>query len=366
MVIIRYCFNLACFSAALGMTVYWLYKYAKNEDLVQINLRPFNTFSEGQYPMLSFCLINPFIDPGLRYLNATITKDAYDDIWMGEGPNKILAEKEFDNATLDLKDFYLQDEIRFLNGTFVSGTNPNFLNELPRVTYSGWLDILFVKCFGLGFNYTNVRFAGFGFNSSVFPDGIRSKANLMVQVHLPNQFLMAGNSGKFSWQKRENKGGYFMSFTLQEVEILKKRNKIVDPCMHDGLNHDEIVLNDHLDNVGCKAPYQKTIKKRKTCGIKEDLEKARYDASSFKHSKTACRSAATITYTYDEQDNDDIAPDMFYVWIIYPDRYKEIAMVRAVDLQAAIGNAGGYIGLFLGKVTLNSDQVFATMIKCKL
>ena len=31
-----------------------------------------------------------------------------------------------------------------------------------------------------------------------------------------------------------------------------------------------------------------------------------------------------------------------------PERFKEISQVKAVDIQTVIGNAGGYVGLFLG------------------
>ena len=69
-----------------------------------------------------------------------------------------------------------------------------------------------------------------------------------------------------------------------------------------------------------------------------------------KKTKTACTNAATITYNFDEQD---LVPnfkgsDWFHVYLMYPEQFKEIVMVKAVDLQTAIGNAGGYVGLFLG------------------
>ena len=40
--------------------------------------------------------------------------------------------------------------------------------------------------------------------------------------------------------------------------------------------------------------------------------------------------------------------DWFRVNIMFPERFKEIGMVKAVDIHSAIGNSGGYIGLFLG------------------
>ena len=45
--------------------------------------------------------------------------------------------------------------------------------------------------------------------------------------------------------------------------------------------------------------------------------------------------------------------DWFHFSIRFPDRFEEIVMVQAVDIQTAVGNAGGYIGLFLGMSRFN-------------
>ena len=37
--------------------------------------------------------------------------------------------------------------------------------------------------------------------------------------------------------------------------------------------------------------------------------------------------------------------------MIMDDSYKEIKQVRAYDIQSLIGNAGGYLGLFLGNIS---------------
>ena len=42
----------------------------------------------------------------------------------------------------------------------------------------------------------------------------------------------------------------------------------------------------------------------------------------------------------------------FGLRLAFPGIYKEISMVKAVDIHAAVGNAGGYIGILLGNMTL--------------
>ena len=79
------------------------------------------------------------------------------------------------------------------------------------------------------------------------------------------------------------------------------------------------------------------------------MRKAFVDIMGQDKQKKACTSLADITFTYDEFDFEQKGDDWFHVAIIYPHQYKEIVMVRAVDIETVIANAGGYIGLFLGK-----------------
>ena len=135
---------------------------------------------------------------------------------------------------------------------------------MPRVTYSGLWKHWFMKCFGLNVEYANVEDAGIKFNSSVFPNGIRPEhigyPYLITFFHLPNQFPVDLSFSKYSWPKRTNNKAYWMSFNLQQVEVLKKRNKRYDPCLSDSLNYDQEMLEEHLERVGCRAFYQKSNK----------------------------------------------------------------------------------------------------------
>ena len=133
--------------------------------------------------------------------------------------------------------------------------------------------------------------------------------------------------------------------------------------MSDMLNYDTIVLEEHLEKIGCKAPYQKTISGVKTCQSREKMKGVNLDAMGRRHSRTACTSAATITFTYEEIDRDMDALDSFWVCIIFPDTFKEIVMVKAVDIQTAIGNAGGYIGILLGNVNFELYDFYGRYLK---
>ena len=99
---------------------------------------------------------------------------------------------------------------------------------------------------------------------------------------------------------------------------------------------------------------------KKLCLI---LGKASFDLIGNDKLKKACTSASIITFTYDENDN--AQKDTFVVYIAYPSHYKEVVMVQTVDLQTAIGAAGGYIGLFVGKIIWISFKLIIIYLNIK-
>ena len=154
-----------------------------------------------------------------------------------------------------------------------------------------------------------------------------------------------------------------MWFDIQQVEVLKRRNKRNDPCVPNELNFDQMILDDYLEQLGCKAPYHKTGDSMEICDSTENMTKASFDFVWNQKVKKACTSASMITYNYIEEEINE--SESFYVSFIYPNQYKEVVMVRAVDLQILVGNAGGYIGLFCGNVIFDFILI-DYLFKCQL
>ena len=163
--VLRYIFNLACFTTAFGMTFWWLYRYSLDEDIVQINLKPID-FQDGQYPMLSYCVADPFIESKLKKYDETLTASKYKDILLGSTSYKGMTNIDYDDVTLNFTNFYLGEVIRFRNGSFVGTEGPNFLQELPQATYTVFSNERFYKCIILKSRLTNIDYHYFKFNSS--------------------------------------------------------------------------------------------------------------------------------------------------------------------------------------------------------
>jgi hypothetical protein len=205
----------------------------------------------------------------------------------------------------------------------------------------------------------------FGFNSSMFPNGVRPNrlqdngTSLVTLIHLPKQALLSGDTQKYVWPKRTMKKEYTMDFIFKQVQVLKRRNKRTEACMPDFVSYDKYHLAYHLEKIGCKAPYQKTERNFSICSSNESMKQAVMDLSRPMEISdfltTPCTSMKDIGYTFDETDVDWYDSDRFWISIRLPDTFKEIAQMRAVDFQTVIGNAGGYVGLFLGKRNGNSS-----------
>ena len=365
MVLLRYFFNLACFATAFGMTFWWLYRFSKNEDSVQIDVRPLN-FEHGQYPILSFCLIDPFIESKLQKYNDTLNIAKYKEILLGISPYNGVVNINFDDVTIDFEDFYLGSAIFFRDGSHIQYLRTDAIHVLPHLTYSGLTYGMFIKCVGIDSKLTNIDFVYLMFNNSIYPKGIRPSSfyhpfSTVVLLHLPNQIALVENLGKYTWPKRKQKSSYSMDFTLQQIDVLKRRNKRNDPCIQDDLNFDQIILDKFLDKVGCKAPYHRTNKSLELCGVKNELKEASLYSLECKKTMKTCTSISSLTFTYDETDmdhtdelsgftDDGFGSDFFRVALDYPNHYRETKMIQAIDFQTVIGNAGGYIGLFVGKM----------------
>ena len=278
MVVLRYFFNLACSLAAFALTIWWLYKFSLDEDSVQIELKSID-FLDGYYPMLSFCLIDPFIESKLKKYNETITPEKYKKILQGNISYKGVMNIKLDDITLDLGDFYLGRTIKFRNGSKIDMLRIDFPQELLNLTNAGFSYAWFYKCYGLKSNFENIDMVQFYFNSSLYPGGIRnsSKPSIAVPLHLPNQFLLTMSSQKYTWPQRDVKKEHSMDFMIQQIDIMKRRNKRNDPCLPDDLNYDSIILEEFLNKSGCKSLYHRSIKDLEVCDSEDKTKMTNFE-----------------------------------------------------------------------------------------
>lgn len=322
---LRNCFSFACFSAALGMTVWWCYKYSKDEDYSEINYKSFGDTMDVETPMLSFCFVLPV---------------------------------DFDFGNFNISNFTLAEEIKFRNGTESIKHWPDFLNAPLETTYCGYYYYFFIKCFGLRLKDKNTKYGTFMFTSWMFPNGIRPKNGNpknpfqpVTFIHFPNQLFLQRNTEKTSWRARKNNLGLVKSFTITSMDVLKARDKNIRPCIGDEVKYDEQVMKKHVERFGCKPAYLNIFGNYSICTEKDKIQEARFDSYLIQNvSIKPCTTLENVNYRYEEEAlESESYKNLYIIQIVFPDTFKEIVHMKAVDIQTVIGNAGGYVGLFCGK-----------------
>ena len=225
--------------------------------------------------MLSICLLNAISESKLKEYNETLTLSKFYQLFE-EGSYNVTNDIEFDNISVNSTEIYIGEIVKFRNGS------SNFRHALPRVSlsgHSGYKGIGFVKCFGLQSMETDVTFVMYGFNQTAFPEKLQtfSPRGFVVFIHMPRQLVLAGRSVKYVFPERNTNQEYIMTFPLQHFEQLRRRNKRNDPCIPFEENFDQIILDDHLEKVGCKGFAHKSNKSLKLCDTKEKMKGATID-----------------------------------------------------------------------------------------
>ena len=337
-----------CFSAASGMTIFWCYKFWMDEDLCVVDYKRFESTEEVNYPMLTLCLQNPFIESKLKKYNESFSISNYIKFLKSHEYFPGIENVSLNDVTLNLDDFYIRHGLQFRNGTYGEFYKKPKLNLVGIDTDEFW------KCYGVKFEERDMK-CGFSlFKSNEIAN--MSVRNYVALLHLPNQLLVADDFVKWVWPKRYEQKQFSMIFMVNQIEILRRRSKRTKPCVPNSVSYDDRIIKEYIIKNGCRAPYQNTPKDVPLCASKDGIVRDSLDFSTIREDVSPCTTASNIVYTYNEENHDDdgIAddqendPDKFSIGLCFPSKFKEIKQQRAVDMQTVIGNAGGYVGLFLG------------------
>lgn len=338
---LRYIFSFACFLSAFVMTIYGCYKYWKDENLCVVDYKHFENSREEVYPILSLCFSNIIIEHKLKEYNHTFNVDKYIEYLKGDAYYDGMETVDFENVTLQLHDFVLGHNIWYKDGREKGDPNPNII---PKITYTGFFNhFLLNKCFGVKMHEDGIAQRYFGLNTSIFPNGVRPDFFFSVHLHMKGKFILSEDTRKDTWPKGTNITT--MRLNLNQMEVIKRRDKRHEPCVSDQLDYDEQILTQHLRKIGCRAPYQEVQKYFPICKTNIKMKEADYfNTASIK----ACSSLEGVIYRYEEANFIyGIIQSPLWIGLRLPNTFKEILMVKAVDIQTVIGNAGGYVGLFL-------------------
>jgi hypothetical protein len=224
-------------------------------------------------------------------------------------------------------------------------------------------------------------------NANIFPSGKRpsfpnfhgsniSGGGFSVFLHLPGEHLRSYFDKKHTWANRQNNtNNYDMIFTVKNMEVLKRRNKFTNPCNTNWENDDESVMESIMNGIGCTPPHWKLKSRLRSCSTREEMRKFRWPTyQDLQNFPLPCNVIEKVHYDYEDVDSVSLEDEKneknqnvtswFGVTLFFPEpSYKEIKQAQAYNIESFVGNAGGYIGLFLGYSLMCIPKLIVKMFR---
>jgi hypothetical protein len=170
---------------------------------------------------------------------------------------------------------------------------------------------------------------------------------VLTIVHNRNQLLLGDSFNVLSLDSNGS-DGISIGMLINKVEVFRRRNKPKEPCMTEWKKWDQLALLRYTKYVGCSAPYQKSLENISTCSTKKKMKEWSIFSPLAKNQKDYQPCIGMPRVDFEFSKNLPRHKDIFMLTVGYPQQAKIITQSRAVDVDALIGNIGGYIGLFLG------------------
>ena len=102
------------------------------------------------------------------------------------------------------------------------------------------------------------------------------------------------------------------------------------------------------------------------CNTQKEIRKAYYDGWSLekRYAEDPCQEMRTIDFKSNSVRLSEGTPtrSKYQIIVVYPFKAKIITQLQEVDVHTLIGNIGGYIGLFLGKLRSQKNMCTTSMI----
>ena len=242
-----------CLCATIGLSVYSILRYCKNEDVTLVQISQYHSLADKIYPSISICILPPFLIKEFeRHKDTMINISSYIEFLRGNHWDERMLDISYNNVTVSLKEnlldsyYWTFEENSFGNQEF---------NWKPNVYVS--FRSYDRKCFTIDAPYADNQMLwkfDLFINNNIFPNGRRTP-DTQVYLHYPGQIFTSYYTIKHEWDLRVNKTkSYSMTFNIRNVDVITHRNKPQDPCVEDWKKYDEYVMNVIMLESGCR-PY---------------------------------------------------------------------------------------------------------------
>ena len=340
-------FKTLCIFVVIVMISYWLYKFSKDEDVCLVDYKPLKTALDIPFPEASLCFQRPLLEEKLNAYGVNIS--SYEQYLKGEVSNEKLRNIPFKDVSIDINDFFLHALVVWKNGKY------NVAKDVkPYSTFNGYKSGRFMKCYAVkttGVDFDDVKYLTLVYNINLYQNHFsESSGGVVVRLHQPNQFL-ATDDAQYLSSSMNTSNGVSLGILITSLEVLKRRQKNSEPCVAYWNDFDETYKRQHLSEFSCTPPYLSQPKDFPQCFNQTQMNKSVYEVFRIRSKDSyypPCVGMSKIDYDF--FNNFPKQEGLLQITIGYPEQVKIITQSQAVDVHTIIGNIGGYIGLFLGRV----------------
>ena len=306
--IFKIAFTIGCVIASLAFVIKLIYEYSLNKDTSSLEFKAFHSDENAVYPSISLCFsesiwrnIAGFNDTKYReFLSGCYTSDDGD---CGGTWDASFANVDYDNVTKNLVDYVIGEVTDYADESQDWYSYRKFPEKgkvvEKKIThqygYTGGNRVYTSrrtakeKCltFDIPFKQGKlVRYHSILLNNKIFEDTTRPKKyDFDVSFHYPNQ-IMRQTSKKYSWTNVSTLlnqscyesdicsywgSTYTMTFEVDLVSVLKRRNTGKNPCLEDW-KHDTTAMKTKISQgIKCQPSHWKLSSNLTTCSNKTQM-----------------------------------------------------------------------------------------------
>ena len=380
---LKYTYYIFCVLCAILLSIWCVYQYFLDEDLTQVNFKRFHEEKEDIYPSISLCFMNPYLPEMLGNNHKTnISFHEYLQFLQGNLWKPEILTIDYHKVTLDIKNYLIGYDILYLEKEYPIHMNTDDIMKsktgwsFPKQSFSEPS----MKCFTVdipSFQNEPVKLFNLRIKTSIFSNDIRpskltfdyadgNAEGFLVLFHYKDQLINGQYKSKKNWPLRaaNDSKSFNMVFLLQNIEVIRHRDKRRRPCKHFPYDETENVMKQIINATGCIPPYLPIRDNLSICQTQDEMKRSYSllirSGNNIQNRANAdgspCHRMGRIDYDYWEHgpyEEVKTTPYFNITFMFIDQTYREIREVQAFGLLSMFGNIGGYIGIFIGYALLN-------------
>ena len=375
----RGCYRIGCVVTAFLVTLWPMYEYNLDNDLVQINFKKTYSANEIVYPALTLCGDSVTISQLNGSTQETVLNGSFFD---KESRHKTLRIEDY-ISTIKLRNF--ESEITRFSKSGLGIESHNKVTNHRLSTNTIFRRYQATRCFAVAIPFMmnkGISSMDVGIKKSIFntinipksSEIVNGKSHLSVGLSYQNQYFPLLRHQEESQNVGNEKLGACTGFIMnvRGMEILHRRNRPRDPCNEYTNDNTTKFLEGVMEKLGCKPELWDVNSLLPICSRKQ-LNKSRqllddtlYSLNE-RHSIKPCRTILDLWYDKDidnsmESCTDD--EDTFHIKVLFNDLpFKEISFVPAYTIWNLLSSISIIFGLFFGVSLIQLPDLISKLEK---